>query len=319
MIRFSAEAILASSTSKSGVRIPLTEHEDLRSSTDSTISTSLIYSVASVGNCEQVHTSVLIESCLPKSECCWCGEFVKMRIRNLQSLLVCPIIIWESSLTWVEWMSGWRSWLASRIQIWCLAFTHHMWWCVFWRIRDPRIRLLRIRCWRRRPWICKNVSRCTMRVPNVWRLIVAARHSPRERLSVPPGSRKSGKNAGWLATWDCPLRTDSVPIKTLESFIQLTSFCSSWILAVGSRTVSRSSISFLLENPTNVDPWNRSNSSISLRLFIWASRRSRFCSNNCSWRSCWSRRSCSSPAWARLISLRWDSIIPFNFWILLVS
>ena len=59
MIRFSAEAIFASSTSKSGIRIPLTEHEDLRSSTDSTISTSLIHSIASVGNCEQVHTSVL--------------------------------------------------------------------------------------------------------------------------------------------------------------------------------------------------------------------------------------------------------------------
>ena len=34
MILFSAEAILASSTSKSGIRIPLTEQEDLRSSTD---------------------------------------------------------------------------------------------------------------------------------------------------------------------------------------------------------------------------------------------------------------------------------------------
>ena len=32
---------------------------------------------------------------------------------------------------------------------------------------------------------------------------------PRERLSIPPGSGKGGKNAGWLVTWDCPLRTDS--------------------------------------------------------------------------------------------------------------
>ena len=60
MILFSAEAILASNTSKFGSRIPLTEHEDLRSSTESTISTSLIHSIACVGNCEQVHTSVLI-------------------------------------------------------------------------------------------------------------------------------------------------------------------------------------------------------------------------------------------------------------------
>ena len=51
---FSIEAIFASSTSKSGIRIPFTEHEDFISPTDSTISTSLIHSMASVGNCEQV-------------------------------------------------------------------------------------------------------------------------------------------------------------------------------------------------------------------------------------------------------------------------
>ena len=59
MILFNAEAIFASSTSKSGIRIPLTEHEDFRSSTQSTKFTSLIHSIASVGNCEEVHTSVL--------------------------------------------------------------------------------------------------------------------------------------------------------------------------------------------------------------------------------------------------------------------
>ena len=59
MILFRAEAILASSTSKSGVRITRTEHEDFRASTDSTNSTSLVHSIASVRNCEQVHTSVL--------------------------------------------------------------------------------------------------------------------------------------------------------------------------------------------------------------------------------------------------------------------
>ena len=66
MILFSAEAILASSNSKSGPGVPLTEREDLRSSTDSTISTSLIDSEASVGTCEQVDTSVF-ESYLPTS------------------------------------------------------------------------------------------------------------------------------------------------------------------------------------------------------------------------------------------------------------
>ena len=59
MILFSAEAILASNTSKSGIRIPRTDNEDFNSSTESTISTSFIHCIASVGNCEQVRTSAL--------------------------------------------------------------------------------------------------------------------------------------------------------------------------------------------------------------------------------------------------------------------
>ena len=59
MILCSAEAILASSTSKFGIEIPRVDDEDLNSSTDSTISTSLIHCIASVRNCEQVQTSVL--------------------------------------------------------------------------------------------------------------------------------------------------------------------------------------------------------------------------------------------------------------------
>ena len=194
-----------------------------------------------------------------------------------------------------------------------------MWWCVFWYIRTPRIGILRIRCWRRRRWICKKTFPdvpCVSQILGGLSLRLGIR---RERLSIPPGSWKGLKNAGWLITWDCPLRTDSTSFKSLESFMQLTSFCSSCILAVSSRIVSRSSTNFLVENPSNVDPWNRFNSSISLRLFIWASRSSRFCSSNRSSKSCWSRRSCSSPWRARLISLRWDSIIPFNVWILPVS
>ena len=60
MILFSVEEILASSTLKIGiVKIPRVFDEDLNSSTESTISTSLIHCIASVGNCEKVHTSVL--------------------------------------------------------------------------------------------------------------------------------------------------------------------------------------------------------------------------------------------------------------------
>ena len=58
MILFSAKAILASSTSKIVTEMPL-DDEDFKSSTESTNSTSLIHCIASVGNCEQVHTSIL--------------------------------------------------------------------------------------------------------------------------------------------------------------------------------------------------------------------------------------------------------------------
>ena len=43
MILFSAEAILASGTSKFGIGIPLVDDEDFRSPTESTNSTSLIH------------------------------------------------------------------------------------------------------------------------------------------------------------------------------------------------------------------------------------------------------------------------------------
>ena len=79
MILFSAEAILASSTSKSGIRIPLIDDEDFNSSTESTISTSLIQCMASIGNCEQVHTSVL-NLIFQQAIVAGVGEFVKMKI-----------------------------------------------------------------------------------------------------------------------------------------------------------------------------------------------------------------------------------------------
>ena len=86
MILFSAEAFHASSNSK----YSLIEREDLRSSTDSTISTSLIQRIASVGNCEQVQTSVL-NLIFQQSNVVGVGKLSKFR--NLQSLLVCSIIL----------------------------------------------------------------------------------------------------------------------------------------------------------------------------------------------------------------------------------
>ena len=54
MILFKAEAILASSISKFGKFVPAIDREDFNSSIESTISTSLIYNIASEGKSEQV-------------------------------------------------------------------------------------------------------------------------------------------------------------------------------------------------------------------------------------------------------------------------
>ena len=180
---------------------------------------------------------------------------------------------------------GWRSGLASLILNWCLVLTLlFMWWVnLFWYIRGPWIRLLRIRCWRRRCWICKTFPEkpCVSQMLGgpFWRLGI-----PMERLSIPPGTGWGGKDTGWLSTWECPLRTDSASWKSIESIIQLFSFRNSCILPVSSRIVSRSSTNFLLAIVSTVEPWNRFNSSISLRLCSRASRRSQFCFNNSLWR-----------------------------------
>ena len=76
---------------KFGIGIPLVDDEDLKSSTESTISTSLIHCIASERNCEQVRTSVL-NLIFQQANVTGCREFVEMKIRNLQSLLVCSII-----------------------------------------------------------------------------------------------------------------------------------------------------------------------------------------------------------------------------------
>ena len=83
-----------------------------KSSTESTNSTSLIQCIASVGNCEQVHTSVL-NLIFQQANVAGVGECVKMKIWNLQSLLVCSIILWRISLT-----GGWLNfWLTVRTGI----------------------------------------------------------------------------------------------------------------------------------------------------------------------------------------------------------
>ena len=60
---------------------------------------------------------------------------------------------------------------------------------------------------------------------------------PEERFDHSAQIWKNVKNAGGLVTWDCPMSTDSASLKSLESFMQRISFCSSWILPVISRIV----------------------------------------------------------------------------------
>ena len=141
---------------------------------------------------------------------------------------------------------------------------------------------------------------------------------PIERLSIPPGNGCGGKDTGWLVTWEFPLRTDSASCKSLESFIQFISFCNSCILPVSSKIVSWSSDLSSSCNSVEGRTLKLLQFFHFFEAFTWASRKSQFCFNNCSWRSCWSRR-WSSSAWARWSSSCWDSIVSLNFCFLLLS
>ena len=119
-------------------------------------------------------TYLSLESSLPASKRCWCREFVEMKIRNLQSLLVCPIILRIVSSTEDDWIFGWRSRQASQIFIsfWSSTFLRcrHVNW-FFNSFSPSRIQFLRIRSWRGSLWLCKNVSWYTGCIPNIWRPI----------------------------------------------------------------------------------------------------------------------------------------------------
>ena len=158
---------LASSTSKFCIEIPRVDDEDLKSSTDSTNSTSLIHCIASVGNCEHVQTSVL-NLIFQQAKVAGVRELVKMKIRNLQSLLVCSIILWRVSSTEDDWIFGWRSALASQILISFWSITLLRWRHVKRFLNSflpTRVQFLRIRSWRGSLWICRNVSWYTVCIP----------------------------------------------------------------------------------------------------------------------------------------------------------
>ena len=105
MILFRAEAILASSTSKFGIEIPRVDDEDLNSSTESTNST-LFDPLHRLRRKFWTSTYLSLESYLPASKRGWFRELVKVEIRNLQSLLVCPQNSLKSLLHW-RWLNLW--------------------------------------------------------------------------------------------------------------------------------------------------------------------------------------------------------------------
>ena len=122
MILFSAEAIFASSTWKFGIW----------NTTSRWRRSQFIHWINQLHFLDPLHrfrrklwtsTYLGLEPYLPASKGCWCRELVKVEIRNLQSLLVCPIILWRVSSTEDDWIFGWRSRLSSQISILFWSFT----------------------------------------------------------------------------------------------------------------------------------------------------------------------------------------------------
>ena len=184
-------------------------------------------------------------------------------------------------------------------------------WIFDWRSRScfypPLMQFLKTR---RSMWIAKTFldKPCVSQMHGGSSL---RRGDANEGFNIPSGIGCFGKDIGWLVTWEFPLRTDSASWKSSESFIQFTSFCSSWSQPDNSTKVFWSSKRFRLTSVLKVEPWNFRNS-ISSRFCWWTSRKSFCCSwLHRSWRSCWSR--CwTFTVLARWRSLCWDSLVSSN-------
>ena len=238
---------------------------------------------------------------LSSNKCCWRGEFVKMKIWNLQSL-VCAMNLWKSSLKggpnfWLTVLTGISDpelvfgFHSSHVVMCSDTWELHGFNSCGWGAEDDAAEFAKT--FPSIPCVSQMLGGPSLR-----------RGSPTERLRIPPGTGWGGKDTGRLVTWEFPLL---IPKISSESFTQSISFCKSSILPVNSKIVSWSSTN-RLAIVSKVELWNFFNFSISLRLFWWPSRESKFCFNNCSWKSCWSRR-WSFSAWAQWSSSCWDSII----------
>ena len=285
MILFRAEAILASSTSKFGIEIPRVDDEDLKSSTESTNSTSLIRCIAAVGNCEQVHTSVL-NLIFQQAKVAGVRNLSKMKIRNLQSLLVCPIILWRVSSTEDDWIFGLtvRTGISDLglVLVFSLFSAVDMWIgssIVFLHVgfnswgygADEEV----CGCAKTFP----DIPDC---IPDIWRPPQFCRCDMKAGFNSPSNGGCLGNNPGGLLTCGYPLQIDSASIKSLESFMKFTSFCSSWSLPDNSIIIFWSSMNFCWANSSKVEFWNYCNSFCFIRSCWWTSRKSCCCRNNSS-------------------------------------
>ena len=291
MILFRAETILASSTSKFGIEIPRVDDEDLKSS-ESTDSTSLIHCIASVRNCEQVHTSVL-NFIFQQAKVAGVGDLSKWRSEIYSRCWSAqffeespPLKMTESLADGPDWHL--RAWFCSGLPL----FSYVDIWSGSSMVVSHGFNSWGIGAEEEACGFAKTFPD----IPDVSQISGGPslrRGDTKESLNIPSRIGCLGNNIGWLVTWEFPLRTDSASWKSLEWFIQFNSFCSSCNLPDNSIIVFWFSMSFRLASVSKVELWNCRNFSISVRFCWWTSRKSICCRHNS---SCRIRRSSSARA-----------------------
>ena len=171
-----------------------------------------------------------------------CRELVK--VRNLQSLLVCSTILWRISSTEDDWIFGWRSKLASQILV-------SFWSSTFLRCRHVN--------WFFNSFPPSRIQRCAKTfpdIPDVSKIFGGSsvcRCDMKASFNNPSNGGCLRIDPGWLVTCGFPLQIDSTSRKSLESFMQFTPFYSSWSLPDNSTTVFWSSMNFCLVKKSKVE------------------------------------------------------------------
>ena len=169
-----------------------------------------------------------------------------MKIRNLQSLLVCPIILWELLADGPDWHL--RSWscfclsLFSTVDEWSGSSLDEFHWSI---LEDKVLTMTHL-----------DLQKTFPDIPCVSQMLGGPSlrlGTPIERLSIPSGIGWGRNDTGnvWISTayWFSIL-------KILWSFIQLISFCNSCIRPESSNVVFWCSTNVRLAIVSNVELWN---------------------------------------------------------------